>query len=185
MRYSFTGKGLTVGETLREKTINKIGRLEKLLHEDAEVFVTFSVVKLEHKVEVTIPLSRGILRAEVIDAELQTALDQVIDILEKQMVRYKERLSRKAKVDPNFKEELKSYFSVDEEDDQPEHGEKEGIVIKKSKKFALKPMDAEEAIMNMELLGHNFFVFMNAETEEVNVVYRRHDNAYGLIEPEF
>jgi putative sigma-54 modulation protein len=191
MRYSFTGRGLTVGETLRQKSMQKIGRLEKLLPEDAQVNVSFTVVKLEHKVEVTIPLKRGILRAEVVDVELQSALDQVIDILEKQMVRYKERLSRRAKIDPNFKEELKSYFNANDSGDTDgadigEEAENNGtIVIKKSKKFALKPMDAEEAVMNMELLGHNFFVFMNAQTEEVNVVYRRHDSAYGLIEPEF
>jgi len=150
MRYSFTGKGITVGDALKQKTMDKIGRLERILPENAEVFVTFTVVKLENRIEVTIPLQRRILRAEVSDMDLAVALDQVVDILEKQLVKHKGRLSRKAKIDPNFKEELNAYFAVSEEIEEEAEDNKEGIVIKRSKKFALKPMDSEEAVMNME-----------------------------------
>ena len=184
MRYSFTGKGVTVGDALKQKTIDKIGRLERIFPEDAEVFITFTTIKNDNKIEATVPLSRGILRAEESDMDMHVALDKVVDVLEKQMVKYKGRLNRKAKRDPEFKADLSAYFTMaDNADDEEETGE--GIVIKRSKKFALKPMDAEEAVMNMELLGHSFFVFRNAQTDEVNVVYRRNDNAYGLIEPEY
>lgn len=186
MRYSFTGKGITVGEALKQKTTDKLNRLSKFIPESSEVFVTFTSVKGENKVEVTIPLKKNTLRAEVADADMQTALDQIVDILEKQMLKFKSRLSRKAKIDPNFKKELNAYLAPQDNDYDDEEQESENSInIKRSKKFALKPMDAEEAVMNMELLGHSFFVFRNTETDEVNVVYRRKDNAYGLIEPEY
>jgi len=187
MRYSFTGKGITVGDSLKQKTIDKIGRLERLLPEDTEIFITFTTIKNDNKIEATIPLSRGILRAEESDMDMHVAIDKVVDVLEKQMVKYKGRLNRKAKRDPDFKAGLNAYFMQNEafEEDDDEEEAKDGIVIKRSKKFALKPMDAEEAVMNMELLGHSFFVFRNAQTDEVNVVYRRNDGAYALIEPEY
>jgi len=186
MRYSFTGKGITVGDGLKQKTTDKLDRLSKLIPENSEIFVTFTSVKGENKIEVTIPLKKNTLRAEVVGMDIQTALDQLVGILEKQMLKYKSRLNRKAKIDPNFKEELSAYLApqADYEDDEEQESES-SIVIKRSKKFALKPMDAEEAVMNMELLGHDFFVFRNTETDEVNVVYKRKDNAYGLIEPEY
>lgn len=180
MRYSFTGKGISVGEALKQKTIDKLSRLSRIVPENSEVFVTFTTIKSLNKIEVTIPLKKHILRAEVADTDIQVALDQAVDILEKQMLRFKNRLSRKAKIDPNFRDEFSTYFAPQDED---EDSVENGIVIERSKKFALKPMDAEEAVMNMELLGHSFFVFRNADSDEVNVVYRRNDGAYGLIEP--
>jgi len=189
MRYSFTGKGITVGDALKQKTIDKIGRLERLLPEDAEIFITFTNIKNENKIEVTVPLSRGILRAEERDIDMHVAIDKIVDILEKQLVKYKGRMNRKAKREPDFKAGLNAYFTMAEsagyEEDLEEEEVKDGIIIKRSKKFALKPMDAEEAVMNMELLGHSFFVFRNAQTDEVNVVYKRNESSYGLIEPEY
>jgi len=183
MRYSFTGKeGIEVGDALKQKTMDRLDKLSRIIPENSEVFVTFSSVKKLNTVEVTVPLKKHVLRAETVNMDMQTALDQAADILETQMLKFKSRLSRKAKIDPNFKEELNMYFAPQEEDDEDET--ESGVVIKRSKKFALKPMDAEEAVMNMELLGHSFFVFRNAETDEVSVVYRRNDGAYGLIEPE-
>ena len=185
MRYSFTGKGITVGEALKQKTTDKLDRLSKFLPGDSEVFVTFTSVKAENKVEVTIPLKKNTLRAEVTGMDMQAILDQIVDILEKQLLKYKSRLSRKAKIDPNFRDELSAYLLPPDDDTDPDQESENAIVIKRSKKFALKPMDAEEAVMNMELLGHDFFVFRNTETDEVSVVYRRNDHAYGLIEPEY
>ena len=183
MRYSFTGKGITVGDALKQKTTDKLDRLSKFLPENSEVFVTFTEIKSQQKVEVTVPLKKNTLRAEVTGMDLQVLLDQVVDILEKQLLKFKSRLSRKAKIDPNFREELSAYLTPQSDDDLDDENEN-AVVIKRSKRFALKPMDAEEAVMNMELLGHNFFVFRNTETDEVSVVYKRNDNAYGLIEPE-
>ena len=184
MRYSFTGKdGISVGEALKQKTMDKLDRLSRVVPENSEAFVTFQTLKGWHTVEVTIPLKKHTLRAEVVEMDMQAALDQAVDILEKQMLKFKSRLSRKAKIDPNFRDEFHMYFAP-QDDDADEDDSESTVVIKRSKKFALKPMDAEEAVMNMELLGHSFFVFRNAETDEVNVVYRRNDSAYGLIEPE-
>ena len=183
-RYSFKAKeGISVGEALKQKATDRLDKLSKVIPEGSEIFVTFSQVKKLNIVEVTIPLKKHVLRAEVSDVDMQTALDQAADILEKQMIKFKSRLSRKAKIDPNFKDEFNLYFS--RQDDEQDEENESAIVIKRSKKFALKPMDAEEAIMNMELLGHGFFVFKDTESDEVCVVYRRNDGTYGLIEPEF
>jgi len=186
MRYSFTGKdGISASETLKQKTMDKLDRLSRIVPENSEVFVNFSAIKKLHIVEVTIPLKKHVLRAEVSDMDVQVALDQAVDILEKQMLKFKSRLNRKAKIDPNFRDEFNMYFApVDENEDDDETENESTVIIKRSKKFALKPMDAEEAVMNMELLGHSFFVFRNAETDEVGVVYRRNDGTYGLIEPQ-
>jgi len=177
MRYSFVGKNITITEAMKEKTIKKLGKLEKLLPENAEVSVAYSVNKLDHKVEVTIPLQKRVLRAEVTDKEMYAAIDQIENVLEKQLIKYKERLRNRSRKDKGFKEELLTVFN--------EHSEKddEQVVIQKTKKFALKPMDAEEAVMELELLNHDFYVFRNSSSEEVNVVYKRKDGTFGLIEP--
>ncbi len=182
MRYSFVGKNITVSETLKDRTVQKINRISRVLPEDCEVFVTFSVTKLENKIEVTVPLNKRVLRAEVSSEDMYASIDQVVDVLEKQMVKYKSRLKDKSRKDAAFKEELKYAFPTHDQDSSEASSD---VIIQKSKKFALKPMDAEEAVMEMELLNHNFFVFRNSETDEVNVVYRRNNNTYGLIEPEF
>lgn len=181
MRYTFTGKDFTVSDGMKEKVIQKIDRLQRVLPKDCEVFVTISVVKLESKVEVTVPLKKRTLRAEDTGTDILNATDKIVDALERQMDKYKGQLGHKAKRDSAFKDEFRFMFEEQNGSENEEHK----LVIKKSKKFALKPMDVEEAAMNMDLLGHSFFVFRNAETEEVNVVYKRNDNAYGLIEPEY
>ncbi len=179
MRYNFTGKNVTITEAMKDKVIQKIGKLEKLLPENTEVYVTIGVVKLDHTIEVTIPLPKRILRAEVTTEDTYSAIDEVVDILEKQMVKYKGRLRNKIKKDSVYKDEFNVIFKDDDS------SEENGIKIEKTKRFALKPMDAEEAVMEMELLNHNFYVFRNGDSDEVNVVYKRKDGSYGLIEPEF
>lgn len=178
MRYLFTGKNITVSDSLKQRTMQKLGRLEKLLPPDAQAQVTYSVNKLEHKVEVTIPIQKRILRGEVSDTEMYAALDTVVDVLEKQMVKYKSRLRDRSRRDTAFKDEFNMIFESPESSDEPQRK------IEKTKRFTIKPMDPEEAVMEMDLLGHNFYVFRNGETEEVNVVYRRKNGSYGLIEPE-
>jgi putative sigma-54 modulation protein len=168
-----------LSESLKKRASAKLDRLHRLIPEDADVHITFSVVKLENKIEVTIPLQKRILRAEVSDVDMYNAIDSIVDILEKQMVKYKSRLRDRSRKDSAYREEL-SYYSEAAGDDIDDSGYK----IERSKKFALKPMDAEEAVMEMELLGHDFYVFRSSETDEVNVVYRRNNGSYGLIEPE-
>lgn len=179
MRFTFTGKNITVSESLKERTTLKIGKLKKLIPEDIEVNVTFSSTKGDNKIEVTIPLPKRILRAEVTSSDMYAAIDEIVDILEKQMVKYKQRLRHRGHREPSFKEEYNILFRETEPD------EEHAIVIEKTKRFALKPMDPEEAVMEMEMLGHGFYVFRNSGSDEVNVVYRRNNGTYGLIEPEY
>ena len=181
MRYTFIGKNISVRDSLKERTEQKMNRLERLLPEDAEITVSYFTGKQSEKVEVTIPVRKRILRAEITGKDFESCVDSAVDALEKQMVKYRKRLKDKSRRDSAFKDEF-AFIPIPENDTDESGGE---IVIKKTKKFALKPMDAEEAVMEMELLAHNFFVFRNGHTDEVNVVYKRQDGTYGLIEPEY
>ncbi|MDR3091382.1 MAG: ribosome-associated translation inhibitor RaiA [Clostridiales bacterium] len=182
MRYQFTEKNFELKDGLKERAKSKIEeRLQRLLPEEAEVNIAFKAVKLENRVEVTIPLPKRVLRAEMAAADMNAALDLVIDVLEKQLVKYKNKLRDKSRRDVSFKEELNYFAKMDEEEAAGEGDYK----IERIKRFALKPMDSDEAVMEMELSGHGFYVFKNAATDEVNVVYKRNNGNYGLIEPEF
>jgi len=179
LSFTFTGKNFTVSDALKERTIQKVGRLEKLLPYDADVIVKYSINRQSNRVEVTIPLRRRILRAEVTANDMYAALDSITDMLEKQMIKYKSRVRSRSRRDAAFKEESESAGEV------AENTEESPIVIDRTKHFPLKPMDAEEAAMEMEMLGHTFYVFRNGRTDLVNVVYKRNDGTYGLIEPEY
>jgi len=168
---SVRGKNIEVTNALKEFVEKKLAKLEKYL-DLSEAQVTLVVVKDTHKVEVTIPVNGMILRGEEESGDMYASIDLVIEKLEKQINKYKARFNRKAKT------EGKAVVSVAE-------AELEKPKIMKTKRFAIKPMPVDEAVMQMNLLGHSFFVFSNAETEEVNVLYKRKDGNYGLIEPEF
>ncbi|MBP3215591.1 MAG: ribosome-associated translation inhibitor RaiA [Clostridium sp.] len=175
MRYTITGKNMNVTPGLREDVIKKIGKLERYFNDDTEAVITLSVEKERQKIEVTIPVKGTIIRAEQVSDDMYVSIDLVEEIIERQLKRYKTKIVDKKQSAVAF-----SDLFINEEEDAEEE-----IQIKKVKKFAIKPMDPEEACVQMELLGHNFFVFLNAETDEVNVVYKRRGNTYGLIEPEF
>lgn len=175
MRYIISGKNINVTEGLKEAIYDKIGKLEKYFAPDTEVYVTLSVEKLRQKIEVTIPIKGTIIRAEQVSDDMYVSIDLVEEIIERQMRKYKTKLANQIHASLNFQQE---YMDMDADDD-------DGIQIVRTKRFAMKPMDVEEACIQMELLGHNFFVFRNSETEEVNVVYKRKGNTYGLIEPEY
>ena len=180
MKYAFKGVNVDVTDNFQSKIIDKLSRIEKLYPEGAEANIILSNVKLDKKVDVTVNLpNKRIIKAEVTADDLMVAVDEAVDILERQLVKYKSRLVDKAKKSPVFADELNSISLADDS------YEESGIDIVKNKRFFVKPMDAEEAVMEMEMLGHSFFVFRNAETDEVNVVYKRKDGAYGLIEPEY
>ena len=179
MRFVFTGKNMTITEGLKDRTMRKLGRLEKLLPDDAEVFVTYSMNKHLTKLEVTIPLHKRMLRAEVTDSDVGNCLDGAVDILERQVVKYKTRLRDRRRRSVATNEELSYINDADTPQTDPQE-----IVIHRTKRFALKPMDAQEAVMEMELLNHDFYVFRNSWTDEINVVYKRKDGEYGLIEPQ-
>lgn len=175
MRYIISGKNIDVTEGLKEAIYEKIGKLEKYFTPDTEVVVTLSVEKLRQKIEVTIPVKGSIIRAEQVSDDMYVSIDLVEEIIERQMRKYKTKLVNQMHGNGNFQ---KAFVDMDSDED-------EGIQIVRTKRFAMKPMDVEEACIQMELLGHNFFVFRNAKTDEVNVVYKRKGNTYGLIEPEF
>lgn len=179
MRYSFIGKNFEVTDNFSNKISSKINRIAKLFPEESEANIVLTEIKLDKKVDVTVSLpNKRIIKAEVTKDDFMAAVDEAVDVLERQMVKYKNKLHDRAKKIPAFADELNS-IALDEDeysDDQ--------INIVKSKKFFVKPMDAEEACMEMDMMGHNFFVFRNAQTDEINVVYKRKDGAYGLIEPE-
>lgn len=174
MRYTITGRNIDVTPGLREAVIEKIGKLERYFNQDTEAIITLSVTKDRQKIEVTIPVKGHIIRAEEQSTDMYVSIDLVEEIIERQLKKYKTKLIDKKQSHIDFSE-----FYVQEETEADDE-----IKIEKVKKFAMKPMDPEEACVQMELLGHSFYVFLNAETEEVNVVYKRKGQTYGLIEPE-
>ena len=179
MRYEFVGRNITVTEGLKDKITAKLDKLGRIMPENSEVRTVISLVKTENTVEVTVPLNMRTLRAQARNSDLLAAVDQVVDILQRQIEKYKGRLQSKKKRDSRFKTEYDIAFANEVEiDEQP-------ISITRTKRFNLKPMEADEAIIEMELTGHSFYVFKNVNNNEVNVVYRRADGEYGLIETEF
>ena len=154
---------------------SKLGKLECYFSPDTEVQVTLSVEKGRQKIEVTIPVKGSIIRAEQDSNDMYVSVDLVEEIIERQIKKYKTKIVDKKQSALAFSEAFL----------QEEAEQEETVNIVKTKRFAMKPMDAEEACVQMELLGHNFFMFLNADTNEVNVVYKRKGNSYGLIEPEF
>ena len=177
MKYDISGKNIDLTEGLKQAIFDKLGRLEKFFNEDTNAQVTLSVEKERQKIEVTIPMKGHIIRAEQVSDDMYVSIDMVVEIIERQVTRYKKKI-----ID---KEQDASFFNDRFLEDESEALEEDEIKIIRSKRFAVKPMYPEDACIQMELLGHNFFVFRNAETDEVNVVYKRKGNTYGLIEPEF
>ena len=174
MIISVRGKNNDVTNALKEYVEKKLAKLERYI-DLSEVQVTLTVEKGTHKVEVTIPVNGMILRGEEETGDMYASIDMVVEKIEKQINKYKARFNKKARVEGKVEGKVEAVVEVGYE--LP--------VIKKTKRFAFKPMPVDEAVMQMNMLGHNFFVFSNAETEEVNVVYKRKDGNYGLIEPEF
>ena len=173
MKFIISGKNIEVTEGLKTAVEEKIGKLDKYFTEDTEIHVTLSTQKDRQKIEVTIPMKGNIVRAEQESNDMYVSIDLVEEIIERQLRRYKTKIIERQQATVNLSKEF-----IEEEVDDEE------IKIVRTKKFGVKPMNVEEACVQMELLGHNFFVFRNAETDEVNVVYKRKGNTFGLIEPE-
>lgn len=176
MKIIVSGKNMDVTNALRDVVERKMEKLDKYFHKDVEVHVTLSVEKNRQIIEVTIPFAGAIIRAEESNGDMYTSIDKVIDVLERQIRKHKTKLQRRNHNGKTIRFENIIPLEENKDDDEPR--------IVKTKRFAIKPMDTEEAVLQMELLGHNFFVFRNAETDDVNVVYKRKDGNYGLIEPE-
>lgn len=174
MKFLISGKNITVSEELRAAIEKKLGRLERYFTPETKVIVTLSIEKGRQKIEVTIPVKGKIIRSEQVSNDMYVSIDLVEEVIERQLRRYKTKLVDKHQSGGNFQQAFI-------EDDVAEDEE---VKIIRSKRFDMKPLYPEDACVQMELLGHNFFVFINAETGDTNVVYKRKDGAYGLIEPE-
>ena len=174
MKFIISGKNIDVTEGLRTAVQDKIGKLEKYFSPETEVHVTLSVEKERQKIEVTIPVKGNIIRSEQVSNDMYVSIDLVEEIIERQLKKYKNKLVDKQQQNSHFQQEYIDNDYMEEED----------IKIVRTKKFDIKPMYAEDACIQMELLGHSFYVFCNAETDKVNVVYKRKGDTYGLIEPE-
>ncbi|MCB5934608.1 ribosome-associated translation inhibitor RaiA [Caldibacillus thermoamylovorans] len=180
MKFNIRGENIEVTPALREYTEKKITKLEKYFTDTTEAiaYVNLKVYNgKKTKVEVTIPLPQLVLRAEELNDDMYAGIDLITDKLERQIRKYKTKVNRKFR-------ELKSndlFVSTPAQATKDEADEKE-LEIVRTKRFDLKPMDSEEAILQMNLLGHNFFIYTDAETNTTNIVYRRKDGKYGLIE---
>ena len=172
MKFIILGKNIDVTPGLRDAVEDKIGKLEKYFTPETEAHVTLSVEKDRQKIEVTIPVKGNIIRSEQVSNDMYVSIDLVEEIIERQLKKYKTRITDREQGAGYFKQE---FFDNDYEDE-------DDIKIVRTKKFDIKPMYPEDACVQMELLGHNFFVFVNAETDQVNVVYKRKGGTYGLIE---
>lgn len=181
MNFHIRGENIQVTQAIREYVEKKIGRLDRYFVNPlpTDVNVTLRFLRGESTIEVTIPLTGVIIRAEETHEDMYAAIDLVVEKLERQMRKHKTKLIRKSRVD-NGRTQIREAEPVMVAESADEDVE---IDIVRTKRFNLKPMDAEEAVMQMDMLGHSFFVFQNAETSDVNVVYRRNDGRYGLIEP--
>lgn len=178
MKIIISGKKLELTDGIKTAIEDKLGKLERYLNPETEVKVTVSAKKATQKIEVTIiPISGPIIRAEDSEENLYAAIDIVYDKLKKQIRRYKNKLQ-----DKHQSKDESIRFQMDEgieEDD-----ESLDIVIERRKKFDMKPMNPEEAVLQMELIGHGFYMFRNVDSDEISIVYKREDGGYGLIEHE-
>lgn len=173
MKLNVRGKNIEATDALKDHAEKRIGKIDKFFDFDTEALVALSVERGLHKVEVTAVINGMILRAEESTGDMYASIDLVVDKLERQIAKYKTRINRKARQNGGLRA-MAELPKVEEEED---------LEVVKTKRFIVKPMPVEEAILQMNLLGHDFFVFANAENDDVNVVYRRKDGKYGLIEP--
>ena len=172
MRYIITGKNIKVTEKLKSQIYEKFDKLDKYFAEETTAYVMLSVQKQMQRIEVTIPIKGHTIRAEQSSDDMYASIDGVEEIIVRQIRKYKTKLAR------HNRQDFKPAFM------EAEDAHDEEIDIIRTKKFAVKPMTPEEACVDMELLGHSFYVFRNADSGNINVVYKRKENAYGLIETE-
>lgn len=177
MKFTMTGKKVEISDSLRQYSEKKLGKLDRYFHSDAAAHVTFSTERGRHMVEVTVHSDSMFFRASESTSDMYSSIDAASDVIERKIRKNKTRLEKKLKRGAFDKSaEVIDYSDLDED--------REFNIIK-TKRFAIKPMTPEEAILQMNLLGHKFFVFRNQENEDaVSVVYHRIDSGYGMIEVE-
>jgi len=178
MKCNITGRNLEITESIKTAVEEKITKLGRYFAPDVVAQVTLSMEKSRQKVEITIPVKGDVIRAESENTDMYVSIDLAVRAIEVQLKKYRKKIiDRYQTAGIDFAQE---YWDADDgNEEEPE------VKIVKRKHFAFKPMDPEEACMQMDLLGHDFFVFTNAETDQTNVVYKRKNDTYGIIEPEF
>ena len=177
MRTVITGRHMDVSPALHERVDKKLKKLDRYFGNDTEAHVFMHVDKGHHSMETTIVYDGITFRAEESSDNMYKSIDSVLKKIDKQITHHRSRLEKRLKT---------GAFNGDGGPDESEAMEEPPISeIVKTKRFPVKPIDVEEAKLQMQLVGHNFFVFTNAETEQVNVLYRRNDGNFGLIEPEY
>ncbi|MFI3201797.1 MAG: ribosome-associated translation inhibitor RaiA [Eubacteriales bacterium] len=174
MKFIISGKNIDVTDGLRNAIEDKIGKLEKYFTTETEVYVTLGVERERQIIEVTIPLKGNVIRTEQVSDDMYVSIDLVEEVIERQLKKYKKKLISQKHTHSFLKQD---YMDQD-------YQENEEVVITRTKQFEVKPMYPEDACVQMELLGHSFYVFNNAETGRICVAYKRKGNTYGLIEPE-
>lgn len=181
LNFNIRGENIEVTPAIREHVESKVSKLERYFTEGADATANVNVKVYndkQTKVEITIPMKNLTLRAEERHDDLYAAIDLIVDKLERQIRKYKTKVNRKFRE----REGVAAFFaSVNKNKPETEDDEDEFSIVR-TKRFDLKPMDQEEAILQMNMLGHNFFVFTDAESEDTNIVYKRRDGKYGLIE---
>ena len=180
MKIAVNGKGMEISGYLREVVEKRVGKLEKYFRPETEADVMISMLRGRQIVEITVLCPGMVLRAEEASGDMYASIDAACKKLEKQILRHKTRLAKR--LHEHAFDTVDPVYAVDEPLDE---AEEDGPRIVRTKRFAIKPMTEEEAVLQLEMLGHSFFVFRNSETDEVNVLYRRNDGDYGLIEPEY
>ncbi|NLY08340.1 MAG: ribosome-associated translation inhibitor RaiA [Tissierellia bacterium] len=174
MRLSYVGTNLQVSDEMKAYSEKKMGKLDKFFRDDLEGKIVFSHLRNLQTVEATINLPGTVLRAEETSTDMFTSIDKVVDVLERQIRKHKTKLQKKFRNNDTIR-----FDNFPMTDDQQDEGQ--GRIVRR-KTFSLKPMSPEEAILQMELVGHNFFVYLDDEAQKVSVAYKRNDGNYGIIE---
>ena len=176
MKFTIIGRKNTVTDKKRDYIEKKLSKLDKFFEGETEARVVIGTIKDLEYIEASVYAGGMIYRAEVSDTDVLTATDRLVDVIERQIRKNKTKLAKRLKVADNWGDALISGNQYTEGEDNGE------FEIVKKKRFQVKPMSVEEAILQMNLLSHNFFVFINQDTDEMNVVYKRNDGKYALIE---
>jgi putative sigma-54 modulation protein len=181
MQIMISGIGMKIGDQLRTRIEDKLGKFSRYFGEEAVTNVKLRAEKEVKTIEVTMQIHSHYYRAESSSPDVLTALEQAVDVLEGQIRKHKTRIEKRIH-DYAY---MKEYFKSQPETTEDETAEAKEASITKRKSFDLKPMDSDEAVLQMEMLGHSFLLYMDVETEKVCLVYKRKDGNYGLIEPQY
>lgn len=179
MRIEFYGKNIELTSALKNQAEKKLSKLDKYFSEEVEAKATFSTVKGDHTTEITVFLPNTIVRAEETTEDMYASIDLAVDALERQVRKYKTRLKKR---NQNSKSIRFDNFDQSLPQNDDDH---QGKIIKKRKNFHLMPMNEEEALLQMELLNHNFFIFLDADLGEPALIYKRKDGNFGRIDIDF